>query len=508
MVVNSLTAKQRSAIERAKRSPELQPILFRKATGIHWFDAFREAGFLRPTEIPAPIPAKEEGYVTIPVWPITNYLVATSIALQEPDHERYIHAFLDFMRAATNYAKTENYGNYRVWWQFSKIIRNIPPQFLTADDLALFDYWLDDAYERGLVAESLGEFLLGLLTRNDQHSRQLSVQLLEALFKTTIVMRTLGDSAREEAVLRFDGYHARELTKKIAPAVGRVLRLTAAEIFQERLESLLTKLDNDKWSSLWRPAIQDHEQNHGRDDVESIIVEAHRDSLLAFIDSEPVEAEAYVLRLLERSFETTRRIAIYVLDQRFLPLHGLVTRAIGQAPFTSNIRHELWHLLRNHYPQFPQEAKTLVQNAIATLDKTGDGGRHSEGATAYARAIWLAAIKDYDDNLAKIYQACIAVIGGEPEHPDFSSYMSSGSVDHKSPIPKDELLALDIPDLAARLNNYQDPGRFGEPGLEGLVKALRQIVKAEPLRFHGHLQAFTNLDYAYVHEVIEAYNEL
>src|SRR3990172_13218297 len=129
-VVKNLTPKQRSAIERAKRNPDLQRILFRKAVGLHWVFAFKEAGFLDPTRIPVPIPAKEESYVSIPGWPITDYLVATSAELLDPENESYAAGFIEFIRAATTYAREHNFGNSRVWWQFSKIIRNVPPHLI------------------------------------------------------------------------------------------------------------------------------------------------------------------------------------------------------------------------------------------------------------------------------------------------------------------------------------------------------------------------------------------
>lgn len=94
--------------------------------GLHWFSAFKEAGFLNPTKIPVPIPATEEGYISIPGWPITDYLVATSAELLNPENESYAVEFIEFIRAATAYAREHNFGNFRVWWQFSKIIGNVP----------------------------------------------------------------------------------------------------------------------------------------------------------------------------------------------------------------------------------------------------------------------------------------------------------------------------------------------------------------------------------------------
>lgn len=508
-MVKTITPKQRSAIERAKRNPDLQRILFRKAVGLHWYSAFKEAGFLDPTKIPVPTPAKEEGYISIPGWPITDYLVATSAELLDPESESYAVEFIDFIRAATIYAREHSFGNSRVWWQFSKIIGNVPPHLIRLDDVTLVDYWLDDSYERGFVAENLGEhWLTRLLDKGDEHCRKISMSLLETLYKTKTVEKQYGDSRRKDVFLRFDNWHAKQTTKKVAGKVGRLLGLPAVELFQKRLEHILTEVKSDGYSSIWRAAIEDHGQNHSVDDVEDIILEGYRDSLSAHIEEVPVAAKEYIDRILESPFETIKRIAIYALDQHYQHLSQLVDRVIVSQYFTRNFRHEMWHLLRNHYSQFSLDEKRLVQKAIASL-VVEENGQQSEGATAYRRATWLSAIKDYGEDVALLYRHYVEVVGAEPEHPDFSSYMSgTGSIDHQSPISKDELLSLDIEQLVNRLESYHDTGRFGEPGLEGLVKALRQIIKEEPLRFYNQLHRFSRLDLAYVYEIIDAYGEL
>lgn len=512
-MVDLLTPKQKSAIERAKRSPDLQGFLFRKATGVQWFNAFKEAGFILPTEIPQPVPAKEEGYVSIPVWPITDYLVATSEQLIEPNNEIYAVEFLNFIRSATTYAKEHGFGNYRVWWQFSKIIRYIPPHLISANDLVLIDYWLDDKYERGLVAESLGEhWLISLLDRNDDHCRSLSIGLLKSLYRVQFIDRRYGDTNRKEARLHFDSWHARNLTKKVAGRAGKVLGQSAVEVFRNQLEHIIVTLNNDKWSSLWRSAVEDHEQNHAADDAEDIFVESLRDALLAYVGEDPVAAKAFVGELLQSPFETIRRIAIYTLDQHYQQLNTLIGRVILEQHFTSNFRHEMWHLLRNHYAAFSMQEKALVQGVITGLVVQDDNAKQREGATAYQRAIWLSAIKDYGDDEGQLFRECIKIIGGEPENPDFSSYMTSGMVDHKSAISKEQLLSWDSDELINQLNayleSYTPPRMFDGPDLEGLTKTLRQVVKAEPLRFHNQLQKYSSLGIPYIHEIIEAYREL
>ncbi len=513
-MADSLTPKQRSAVERAKRNPDLQPILFRKATGVHWFTAFKEADFLRPSEIPPPLPAKEEGYVSIPVWPITDYLVATSAELLDPKNEKYAVEFLEFIRGSTTHAKEHGFGNYRVWWQFSKIIRSLPPHLVSLGDLALIDYWLDDLYERGIVAESLGEhWLISLLDQGDEHCKTLSMSILELLYKTKLVDKKYGTSNKKEVVLRFDSWHARKLTKKVAAVVGRVLGVAAIKLFQRRLEEILVEHNNDRWSSIWRSAIEDHEQNHAADDTDDILVEGYRDSLLVYIGEAPTAANDYVAQLLKSQFETTKRIAIFAINQKYEQLSKLVSSVIVDQHFTSNFRHELWHLLHNRYPQFSQNEKMLVQEAIARFAETNDeDDQQNEGLKAHKRAIWLSAIKDHGNDVAQRYRQCVDIAGGEPEHPDFASYMTSGWVNHKSAISKEDLLSWDSDELIKQLNayleSYKQPRAFDGPDLEGLAKTLRQVVKAEPLRFYNQLHKLSTLGLPYIHELIEAYGEL
>lgn len=508
-MVKALTPNQRSAIERAKRNPQLKPILFRKAVGVHWWTPFKEAGFLNPLDIPPPTPSKEAGYVNIPFWPITEYLVATSPEVLSKENEPYAIEFLEFIRNATNTAKNGAFGNYRVWMQFSKVFRNVPVELITLDDLQIIDYWLDDSYERGLVAESLGShWLIHLLDRDDPHSKALAVGLLEILYKTKFSEKKTGLSGRKEAALRFDSWHAKKITGAIAVKVGQVLELEAVTIFERRLDQVLVELGNDKWSSIWRAAIEDHEQNHAAEDVADILIEGLRDSLLAMAEKSPELSEAYVRELLNSPLETLRRVAIHAIDRSYLGLRALVGPVLDGQYFTSNFRHELWHLLRNHYLLFSDKEKAQALDAIVGLKDSDEAGNERIAATAYKQAVWLAAIQDHNADIAKLYRQRVEQAGAEPEHPDFSSYSSAGWVNHQSPIPIEEMRALTVDQLVQNLSVYEDPGRFGEPGIDALAKALRQLVKTDPLRFHNQLEQFLALDLAYVHEVIEAYADL
>ncbi|MGH8321401.1 MAG: hypothetical protein ACRESX_01255 [Gammaproteobacteria bacterium] len=508
-MVDALNAKQKSAIERAKRSVELQPILFREAKGIRWFDAFKEAGFLDPKAIPAPVPSNKAGYVNIPIWPITEYIVAASEDLVRPEHQMYARHILDFIRTATAEAKSKGISNYRVWWKFAKIMPNIPDELLTPRDFAMVDYWLEDPYDRGMVASVLGgEWLTSLLAKNDSCAHSAAVNVLGLLFKVTVIEKKPGDPSSKELFLRVDSWHARELIKRIGIKVGTVLGTKAVDIFHQALDMYLTAFNRDTWSSVWRRAIEDHEQNSSASDADDIIVEGYRDSMLGLTSRGDQEAIDFAKKLLVSKFDTVKRIAVYAVDRNYDMLRSLIDMVIVETNFSTNLRHELWHLLANHFAQFTLEQKERVLAIIAGLSQKDDKGVINEGAIAYKRAIWLAALKDSDSIAKTAYERDVETVGGEPENPDFSSYMKSGWVTHKSPYPADELLTLEPSQLVERLNSYQDTGDFLGPNAEGLAKAVREAVLAQPVRIGEQLGYYTGLKMPYMNELIDAYVEL
>ena len=315
--MSKLTAEQKDLLYRIETNPELQPFFFRKAKGLEWFDPLDEKGFFSPDKNPRPIPAKEEGYVNIPTWPVTEYLVAASHELNDPGNERYAKKFLEIIRNCTKYAIAEKFGNYRTWWQFVKIIKNIPSQLITLDDVELIGFWLEDPYERSLVAEELGEeWLILLLNADDAHCNELAASLLDQLYLVKFVDRKYGSHEKKEPELRFDNFQANKITRLVAPEVGRKLGLPGVKIFRQLLLNLLKELGNDKWSSIWRSAIEDQEQNHGRDDADDILIQAFRDSLLGFVETKPEEAVRFVSSLFDGEYETIKRVAIYVIDRK------------------------------------------------------------------------------------------------------------------------------------------------------------------------------------------------
>lgn len=504
-----LTVAEINLLEKIKEKEELRPFFFRKAKGLKWFSALEEAGFFKPDQNPRPVPAKEEGYVTVPFWPVTEYLLSTSPELLSTENTIYAEKYMKVLRDVTRYAIDTGYSNYRTWLHFSRIIQDIPSHIVKVDDVVLVDYWLMDPFDSGLIAGEVGgKWLHKLLESEDPHNLLLSEKLLDVIY--TLESPKLGVSSRlqKDIALRFNTWHAKKINKKVAGKAGKILRANAVRLFQARLETILIMESNDKWSFIWRSAIEDHDQNHGAEDSEDIIIEAFRDSLSAYIESNPDSSPKFVQSLFDSEYQTVRRVGVYALDRHFLHLRSCVNCVSNKEYYISNFLHEMWHLLHNHFVNFKPKHKREVIALINGLSEREEGGEINEIATAYKRATWFSAISDVDQKAAQYYRECIEKAGAEPRNPDFASYMTVSDVEFKSSIPVEELLTLDIDDLLHQLLAAKDQGSYKDPSFKGLVSALQQAVKAEPLRYYKFLHKFTDTDLPFLHSIIESYQTL
>ena len=506
-MANVLTPKQRSALNRALKNPELLPRLYRRVEGLHWFDVFAESGLLKPGCNPPPKSAKDEGFFQIPVWPITEYLVKTSPLLKEPDNRKYAIKFRDLLRDVTTYSKKEGFGNYRTWWQFAKIIRNIPVELLEDEDIDLVLYWIK--FERGIIGETLGKWLLDLFAINNEQTKDISLKLLNSLYEITFVEDKIDRVGKPKAVLLFDSYRINKLTEQISKKAATSLGIKAVDIFKNKIENILEHQKNDKWFCIWRPAIEKHSQNLRNDDANIIILKAFREAVLGLFEYDNNTAEEYLNNLFNSEFQTLIRVAIFTIDQMFSDLNNdTSSKALNERYFKSNYRHEVWNLLSNRFEQFSDELKAKTFEIIDNIAIYNENADSSEERKAYQKSIWLSAIYDKDDDAKKRYDACVDITKTVPEHPDFSIYMSSGWTDHKSPIELEMLRSLDYVSLVDILNDYQGVSGYREPGIEGLTRGFKELVKLDAFKLYEKLDEFIGLHIPYVYSLIDAFLEL
>ena len=512
--MDNLSPAEYDLLVRIEEKEALRPFFFRKVKGLKWFNALDKRNYFDPADSLAPVSTGEEGHVYIPHWPITHYLVATSPELLVEENRAFAERVLEIIRAVTDRARKESFSNYQTWWQFSKIIQNIPVELITIRDLERVDDWLDDPYHSDMIAKELGErWLVRLLEQASNETKNLALELLKLLYKASFSAEALGDTEYQEAVFRFDKWQAKRITEAVAGRSGKVIGAPAVHVFLHELERVLKTLGKRYRSCLWRAAVEEHSQNLAIYYVEDFLVSGLRDSLGAWVEEAPEKSRYFVAELLQSSLQICRRIAIYTINRHYQELSTLIDSVVRKDNFEDDIRHEMWHLLHDRYSLFPEPIKGRVRKTIGQLTRQIEEGALNEKAAAYMQAMWLSAIKRHEETLQNQYQACIELTGSESDHPDFSFYRHCGLVKNVSPKSSEELLAMDIDELIKFLNEYKNPeyvkmSGLEEIGIEGLVDALQDTIKAAPLKFTSSLQKFTGLDSAYVYGLIKAFSEL
>lgn len=508
---NELSAKQRSALQRVIDDPELQPWLFKKVDKTIWFDAFAKHGLFSPELNPKPIETKENTF-QISSWPITEYLVASSIKIKENNDLESAEKYLALLKNVTQHAIGSGYSNYRTWWQFSKVLKNLPLELLSINYLSCIRYWLKDRFDKHLVSKEVSEWVVELVRNNDEHSISLALYLLDVLFTINSVDGKYSNN-KAEAVLQLDGYLANKFVEKSAHGIGEQLGLAAVELFEKKFTEVLGINGNDKWSNIWRNAIPEHKQNSRNDDADDIVLKLFRDSLLGYFQSDQTEeSNAKLIEVISSEYQTIKRIGIYVANECFDKIdEQIVNLVIDSNHFNDKYRHELWHFLNKNFVQLNDTQQPSVLESISALSVTNDEtGAIEDKPTAYKQANWYVAFKDVSAEANAHYLQCVDISGIEPDHPDFSCYKSGGAIVNESPLSVTELaVMLENPlELVIFLNEYVYVGHFREPGLEGLVETFGSLVSLDDCFVLNNLEHFIDLKPHYLNEIFSSYSKL
>lgn len=506
-----LTVKQRNALQRVKNEPALEPWLFKKVDDLVWFDAFLESGYFDSECNPAPI-TKTDGTIHIPSWPVTEYLVSSSLKLRERNDVEMARKYLNLLKEVTQYAVANERSNYRTWWQFSKVLRNIPLEVINLDDLGCVSDWLNDKFDRYLVNKEISEWMLELVDIDTEQSVLFATFLFDKLFAIHTIEGRYADK-KPEAILGFDDYQAGKFVEENASALGEKLGLLAVNLCEEKFKEVLDINRNDKWSNVWRNAIPEHKQNSRHNDADDIVLKLFRDALLGYVKKDSDNnANEKLTELINSDYQTIKRIAIYIASECFEKLEQqVITLVIQPTHFNDKYRHELWHFIHKNFSLLQAEQQQSIIEAIESLNVTDEEtGVLLDKPTAYKQSNWLAAIKDENGVTQTKYQACVDIAGVEPDHPDFSCYMSRGVAVDVSPRSVSELAVMleDIGSLIQFLNDYKEVGHFNEPGIEGLVNTFEELVLLDSCEILNNLDAFIDLKPHYLNKIFTAYSKL
>ena len=278
-------------------------------------------------------------------------------------------------------------------------------------------------------------------------------------------------------------------------------------------ESGITGRDNSK-VSYWRSAIEDSEQDLGESAKDSLL-RALRDTLDHIVAQSIETAQPIVDKYINDDFEIFQRLAIYFLHRYPKVFRSMVVKELLNFSNLdeTGIHHEFFLLLQEGFPVLDEKQRATLVNAIlqgppkvelerfvesvAQNDKR-DPDEFRENYINYwiKNRLWMIRVCLTNDS-KEILDNLIAA-SGEPDHPDFTSWISSDGwmrVTDNSPLEEEALRAMSPNELYNYIQAWEpDAEKKSWPQRitwEGLAGSIANIIVANPEKYISHLELIT-----------------
>jgi hypothetical protein len=327
---------------------------------------------------------------------------------------------------------------------------------------------------------------------------------------------------------RISEFEYQEIVQDFYPVLTQHVGLPAFLLICDLLEEAI-KISRDErqeppfdYSSIWRPAVEDHSQNISTD-LENMLVSGVRRTAEELVSADRRQL-MHIVGLLEgRPWHIFQRIGLHLLrvfsgtdEARDAIAARLASRELFDASWA---RHEYVLLESKAFASLPPDGQARILQWIeqgpdlAAFKRSHEewtGKAVSDSEVEMYRKAWqrdrLAPIRDgLPPEWSHLYAVLVAE-AGEPEHPEFSSYSTTFS-GPTSPRSIEEISSLSVAALVEFLQEWRPPREHFGPTPEGLGRNLAGVVKARPEQFASEAETFRGLDPTYVRAVFHGLAE-
>ena len=458
----------------------------------NWLSPLRKLGvFLRPQNS-----ISSDVTILFPVWWPSIYLKKMAGAhpdlvvqiIQEMEETDNIRVHADLIEAALN-------------MDAAKAIEIIP----------LVKKWVRSRYP-SLVLMRARELCKKLVEEGENKP---ALELLKSILTLDMGKdeKNLGVSGDNQFIDWEIGQMAEEVIPSIIARCPSETLALLCDILEERL-----KRDHDEFSQgyshVWRPSIEEHEQNSSRDDINNILISVIRDGLLSIGKDNPTILEESVKQLDAYAAPIFKRLKIYTINQHSDLLADELNTAITDVSLLESLDywHEMFHLLRNHFARLSEEARQnyfgivrrglpeeTISKRCARLQEGEMAEKRAEEIQALYRMRLLTPIREQIPQELSEMLAKIEANGGPLEHPDFLSGYISTSWGHDKLEGAEDPMLLERDEIISIFNGSVEKSLpFGYDIEHALEKAMAADIEkfigppldlyTVPISFIVHMQ--------------------
>jgi hypothetical protein len=307
-----------------------------------------------------------------------------------------------------------------------------------------------------------------------------------------------------------DSYHLSEVLKPSARRLGERCGAAAVDMLAHRLTEYIGSAEDDKYSYIWRSAIEDHEQDAHKDDARAVLVDAVRDAALGATSPSSPATLPIVKLLLQSPYPTLTRVGIYVCGEHY----GTVGAAFWECATGSWFLdvpywHELYWFINKAFSRFSIAQRAQFFGFVEQLKGDwSDESRQVEWDETHRRDLLHPAFGFGDSEVDEKYQKLVERWGPVRDHPDFHTYSTGGWVGDRSPVASDALLGMSDEELVAVLKGFVPDGRSWDgPTYRGLASSISAAVRASEDGFAGRIGLFADLARPYQHGLLRGLKE-
>ena len=251
----------------------------------------------------------------------------------------------------------------------------------------------------------------------------------------------------------------------------------ARTVLLENLDLPRGRRDGDM-SMYWRPAIEDHQQNHPAS-FKSELVGMLAELLLGTGKRSASDLRGILEPLAEKKYPVFRRLELYVYKNFPDAFAGEIADAVDACFDNAHLHHEYFHLLKARFPALPEAVRKKYLERV--LDGPGDRykerarrleqegrGPPAEAAVRHWKSRHLEPVKDC---LSEPERRLVGDLAGERagNHPDFVVHKTMGAGVRRSALveglePGDAISAARSwsPGTPSIWDDDGTPGRFQE----------------------------------------------
>jgi len=345
------TPEQLARIKLLATSPDELAYFFDQLTSPDWLPLLRDGGLLGDS----PAPNEQGDGVMFPFWPPSRYMVR--IAADAPG------AVADALWAA------RESRNPRVWWDTVDALVKMPAEH-SIRFIPFIKGWVHHPWRLGLET-STAKLIHHLITDG---ARDPAIDLARAF---ACLVRPQGWPETEPWVVLDDYDYGKEV-----PAISRAIAAygpAGPAALVDELEAFLAVERpehedgrRDDYSFIWRPAIEDHEQNWDFEREAKLVI-AIRDGFEAVLTRAPGELEGVVTLLLASIWPVVRRVGLHLLVARGDQAPALVEQVLTSSDLLAedHHRHEFYRLLATRFGLLSEDAQgRFFANVHSIADAT------------------------------------------------------------------------------------------------------------------------------------------